>query len=111
MIVSTDKLQYMLVGGVYALANRHGKAIVCCAFLRGFIEIPDATAYWMEVSDTRKHGEWVSGEVWMCDEGLVWRVGNRDWWGFYTPAARFLRHHFKLSDKPKRLWCRLLYEE
>ena len=111
MIVSTGKLAREDHWGYFNLDNRHGNGVVCCRILARFFNIPKGTAYWMEVSDTRQHGDWVGGEVRLLACGVVdWRVGEGKWHGFFFTAERFLRRHFKLTKKPKRLWCRLLYE-
>lgn len=107
MIVSTGKLR----PSYCHLENSHGKEFVCFSYLLTLFDIPSATAYWLEVSDRRQGGQWAGGLV-KVDHGneIVWRADGRDWKGLHYPAQRFLRRHFKLTTKPKRLWCRLMYE-
>lgn len=112
MIVSTGKLRkkiWLTLGG--SLENSRGYLFVCCGKLKKFFNVPESGAYWLEVSDERQRGRWVVGEVKVAADGIVvWRVSGGHWGDMYWAAQRFLRRHFKLSEKPKRLWCRLVYE-
>ena len=112
MIVSTGKLHPW--GGRHPpdyLDNHQGFAFVCGNITRCFFEIPKSNSYWMEVSDKPQRGQWVEGEI-KTDGGIhiLWRADGGNWRPLCGSAEDFLRRHFKLSEKPTRLWCRLLYE-
>ncbi len=111
MIVSTGKLKRRSRSiGDSDLENNRNSLFACCRTLEDFFKIPLVPAYWMEVSDVRQRGEWVAGEVMVTMGSVVWRVDGRTWGRLWSAADRFLRRHFKLTKKPTRLWCRLLYE-
>lgn len=107
MIVSTGKLTFDLG----ELQNSDGDAFACGHYLDKLFDIPRAKAYWFEVSDKPQRGEWIKATLTLESDGdVTWQAEG--WYGwFYPPAIRFLRRHFKLSEKPKRLWCRLVYED
>ncbi len=113
MIVSTGRLRMKLWFGGYAdLENSGGNSVVCFAILGKFFNIPKGTAYWLEVSNTPQHGDWVMAEVVSRPHcAVMWRPTGGRWRGLYESGERFLLRHFKLSEKPTRLWCRLVYEE
>lgn len=113
MIVSTSKLKsWQGLWPIVYLDDRTNTIFACGSELGAFFTIPRSEAYWIEVSNKPQRGEWVEGEVRVSDyTGQVqWRTDGGEWGVFHVLAQHFLRHHFKLSEKPKHLWCRLVYE-
>ena len=111
MIVSTDKLQKQDSDLVRDDSDRW---FVCWGMLRKYFNTPPnpgRKVFWMEFSDKPQRGEWVKGEVKIDTAGfVVWRPVNEEWGGIYSAVEEFLRKHFRLTSRPKRLWCRLVYE-
>ena len=105
--------------GRWLFETRDSRTIqMCTGELGKFVEVPDAQAYWIELSRTQWPDRKRSGAaVWLWFDTVagwwLWEASHAgDGYLFFsTGVDKFLDAHMTPHDKPTRYFFRLTYED